>query len=113
LIRIKDRASQWPQDLFGPKKGHNMNALNPMKTGIVVALLLGGWHAIWSIFVAIGIAQWVIDFVFWIHFIGPVFKIEAFDPVRMLTLLAVTSALGFVIGYVLALLWNGVQKMPT
>jgi hypothetical protein len=69
-----------------------MNALNPTKTGIVVALLLGGWHAIWSIFVALGIAQWVIDFVFWIHFIGPVFKIEAFDPLRMLTLLAVSYA---------------------
>ena len=65
------------------------------------------------IFVALGIAQWVIDFVFWIHFIEPVFKIEAFDPVRMLALLAVTSALGFTIGYVLAPLWNGVQKKPT
>jgi hypothetical protein len=97
---------------LGLLKEHCMNALNPTKTGIVVALLLGGWHAIWSIFVALGIAQWVIDFVFWMHFIGPVFKIEAFDPVRMLILLAVTSALGFIIGYVLALLWNSVLKKP-
>ena len=86
-----------------------MATLNPMKTAVVLAVLLGGWHAVWSLFVATGIAQWVMDFVLWMHFIRPVFTIEAFDPVRMLVLLVVTSALGFVIGYVLALLWNATQ----
>ena len=89
-----------------------MDALSPMRTAVVLAVLLGGWHAVWSLFVAIGIAQWVMDFVLWIHFIRPVFMIEAFDPVRMVVLLAVTSALGFVIGYILALIWNAVHGKP-
>lgn len=89
-----------------------MNSLNPIKTGIVAALPIGGWHAVWSFFVAIGVAQWIIDFVFWMHFIKPVFVIETFDPMRMVVLLLVTSALGLVIGYMLALLWNAVHKKP-
>jgi hypothetical protein len=87
-----------------------MSTVNPGKAGLVFALLLGGWHAIWSILVAVGFAQWVIDFVFWMHFIKPVFAIEPFDLARMLVLLAVTSALGFVIGYTLAWLWNRMHK---
>jgi hypothetical protein len=36
--------------------------------------------------------------------------IEPFDLARMLVLLAVTSLLGFVIGYALAWLWNRMHK---
>ena len=87
-----------------------MSTLNPTKTGLALGLLMGGWHAIWSILVAVGAAQWVIDFVFWMHFLRPVFMVEPFDAVRMLVLLAVTTALGFLVGYALALLWNGLHR---
>ena len=87
-----------------------MSSLNLTKTGLALGLLMGGWHAIWSLLVAVGVAQWVIDFVFWMHFLRPVFMVEPFDPVRMLILLVVTSALGFVIGYALAMLWNGLHR---
>jgi hypothetical protein len=87
-----------------------MDTINPARTGMVLALLLGGVHALWSILVALGLAQPLIDFVFWMHFIKPVLAIEAFDVVRALILVAVTSAIGFAIGSVLALLWNGIHK---
>jgi len=58
------------------------------------------------------LAQWIVDCVLWMHFMRPVFVIEAFDALRMIVLLAVTSALGFMIGYVLSLLWNVVYKNP-
>jgi hypothetical protein len=87
-----------------------MNALNPTKTGIVVAVLIGGMHAFWLVLVAAGLAQSLIDFIFWIHFIRPVFAIESFEVGRALLLLGVTSAIGFIIGYVLALLWSAVHK---
>lgn len=86
-----------------------MSKLNPTKTGLAVGLLMGGWHVMWSILVAVGVAQWVIDFVFWMHFLRPVFMVESFDLARMLILVAVTSALGLLIGYALALLWNGLH----
>jgi hypothetical protein len=87
-----------------------MNALNPTKTGIVVAVLIGGMHAFWLVLVAAGLAQPLIDFIFWIHFIRPVFAIESFEAGRALLLLGVTSAIGFIVGYILALLWNAVHK---
>jgi hypothetical protein len=86
-----------------------MDAIVPLKTGIVLALLLGGGHAFWSALVAIGFAQPLIDFVFWMHFIKPVFMIESFDIIRALILVAFTSTVGFVIGYVLAVIWNSVH----
>jgi hypothetical protein len=91
-------------------KGFAMSAINPARTGAVLALLLGGMHALWSALVALGLAQPLIDFVFWMHFIKPVFVIEAFDVTRALILVAVTSAIGFAIGFVLALLWNSIHN---
>ena len=76
------------------------------KAGLVIGGLTGGWHVCWSIFVAIGIAQPVIDFVFWMHFIKPVYVIEPFELGRAAVLVVVTGLLGFAIGSAFALVWN-------
>jgi len=100
-----------------------MGAVNAKKTGLVFATLLGGWHALWASLVAVSWAQPVINFVFWLHFIKPVYVIQPFNLGVALSLIAVTAALGYVIGYVLVLLWNwihnatdrgtvGEQKLP-
>lgn len=80
------------------------------KAGLVIGLLAGGWHVCWSILVAIGIAQPVIDFVFWMHFIKPVYVIEPFELGRAAVLVVVTGLLGFAIGSVFALVWNASRK---
>ncbi len=80
------------------------------KTAVAVAVLAGGWHLCWSILVALGWAQPFIDFVFWMHFIKPVYVIEPFDPRRAAILLAVTSGFGFVVGSVFALIWNAMHR---
>lgn len=84
--------------------------INPKKAGLILAVFLGGWHLLWSLLVAAGLAQWLIDFIFWIHFIQRVFVVEPFDAVRALILIAVTAALGYVIGFVFAVLWNRIHK---
>jgi hypothetical protein len=76
------------------------------KAGLVVAALLGGWHLFWSSLVALGLAQPLIDFVFWIHFIKPVYVIEPFSLGRAGILVAVTATVGYAVGYLFALLWN-------
>lgn len=74
--------------------------------GFVLALLLGGWHLLWALLVASGTAQPLMDFIFWLHFIRPVYVIEAFDPLRAAGLVAVTAAIGYVLGAAFAFLWN-------
>jgi hypothetical protein len=56
-----------------------MVKIRPVKTALIFAILLGGWHLAWSLLVATGWAQPLIDFIFWIHFIQPVYAIQKFN----------------------------------
>jgi len=85
-----------------------MRAIHPIKAGVTLAALLGGWHLCWALLVATGLAQSVIDFVFWMHFIKPVYVIGTFNLAIALVLIAVTTVLGFVLGFVFSVLWNKV-----
>jgi hypothetical protein len=88
------------------------------KLGVVVGSLLGLWHLVWSILVASGIAQWLIDWVFRLHFIKPLYTITPFRLSLAIALIVITSALGYVIGWVLGAIWNwlhttGLDRMRT
>jgi len=80
------------------------------KAGIGLGFVFGAWHLCWSILVALKLAQPVIDFVFWMHFIKPVYVIEPFDLTRAIILIAITSGVGFVFGSLFALIWNSLHK---
>ncbi len=77
--------------------------------GLVLGLLLGGLHLLWALLVASGAAQPLMDFIFWLHFIRPVYVIEGFDPLRAAGLVLLTAAIGYAIGSAFALLWNHVH----
>jgi|SRR5689334_11233579 hypothetical protein len=76
-----------------------MLVLDPKRTALALAILFACWHLSWSALVLIGWAQAIIDFIFWMHFIRTIYVIEPFSAGRALTLIAVTSALGALIGY--------------
>ena len=82
-----------------------MQTLNPNKTGLVFGTMLGGWHLMWVAFIALGWAQAIVDFVFRIHMIKPVYVIEPFNIWIALMLMGVTGAIGYFGGFVLATLW--------
>jgi hypothetical protein len=84
--------------------------INPVKAGWVLGTALGLWHLTWSALVALGWAQAVIDFVFWMHFLKPIYVLQPFDPAIAFVLVLATSTLGFFIGAVFALLWNWLHK---
>ena len=83
-----------------------MQTVSPNKAGIALGVLLGAWHAMWAIFVAVGWAQPIVDFVFWMHMIKSVLLIAPFNIGTALLLVAVTGALGYIAGFILAALWN-------
>jgi hypothetical protein len=87
-----------------------MKEISAHKAGLAVGLVIAGWHLLWSALVFTGVAQSVLNFVFWIHFISPAYTVEAFDSVRALLLVAVTLVLGYAVGSVCAALWNRLHR---
>jgi hypothetical protein len=83
-----------------------MVTIRPDRTALILAILLGGWHLAWSVLVAAGWAQPLIDFICWIHFIQPVYAIQKFNIGIALLLVGITAAIGYVIGWIFAVLWN-------
>jgi hypothetical protein len=86
------------------------SGVNSLKVGWVFGAALGLWHVCWAALVALGWAQALLDFVFWMHFMKPAFVVQAFDPSVALVLVLVTTAIGFVLGVVLGALWNWVHR---
>lgn len=84
--------------------------VNPLKVGLVFALFLALWHAFWAALVATGMAQTLLDFIFWIHFINPPYHVDAFDPGRAGILIGITAAIGMIGGSIAALLWNVLHR---
>jgi hypothetical protein len=86
--------------------------INPIKSGLALGAVMALWHLTWSLLVALGWAQSFIDFVFWIHFIKPVYVVQPFNPATAAILIGVTAAIGFAVGVVFAVLWNWFHKRP-
>ena len=84
--------------------------LNPLRTGVVLGLVIGLWHVIWSGLVAVGIAQKLLDFVLWAHFLNIAASIAAFDPGLAATLVVATTTVGFATGWIFAVLWNWLHR---
>ena len=84
--------------------------LDPQKTGLVLGSLAALMHLLWSLMVAMGLAQWWMDWVFSLHFLNNPFTVGSFDIVTALILIVVTGIVGFVVGWVFSTIWNYWQK---
>ncbi len=87
-----------------------MSNIHPNRVGLVLALMAGGIHVLWSLIVAMGWGQSLINFIFWVHFIKPVYEIEPFNIGTALLLVLVTASIGYAVGNGVAMLWNKLGK---
>lgn len=87
-----------------------MTHLNPTKTGLVVGKLVGGLHLIWAILIALGWAQAIVSFSLWAHMVSVPFVVKAFDLSAAITVVIIATLIGYVVGYLFALLWNRMYR---
>ena len=76
--------------------------LNPWRAGMALGVFLGGWHLAWSIMVAIGWADAILQFILRIHFLQLQVSMAPFDVNLAATLVVVTTLVGFVLPVVVA-----------
>ncbi len=86
--------------------------LNPNKTGLIVGVFFGIVHLVWAVFVALGFAQAIMDWIYGLHFMSNPFYIVTFSAGTAILLVLVTFAVGYVFGSVFAMLWNAIKKTP-
>lgn len=80
------------------------------RAGLILASFLGLFHLAWALLVALGFAQAILDFIYRLHFLNNPFTIQTFELGTAALLVIVTAACGYVLGAVLAWLWNLIQK---
>jgi hypothetical protein len=90
--------------------GRSATRVTPAKAGLALGAAIAVLHAAWAVLVLSGWAQPLADFLFWIHFIQPVYVIMPFDLGRAGLLVLVSGAGGFILGWVLAQMWNLLQS---
>ena len=83
-----------------------MDRLRSHSMGLAFATFLGSCHAGWAVLVWTGVAQWLMDVVFRLHMIAPVYRITAFSFASALGLVLLTGAIGYLFGWFLAFAWN-------
>lgn len=83
--------------------------INVLKSGMAVGAFLGLWHLIWSLLVALGWAQALIDLVLWLHFLKVAVTLAPFDPAVAAVLVLATSGVGFGVGVAFAAVWNALH----
>lgn len=87
-----------------------MKELNEKKIALTLGLFLGGWHLIWSLLIVLGLAQPLLNFIFWAHMITNPYQVTGFVLTQSLILIAVTFTVGYIGGLVFAKISNKVHK---
>jgi hypothetical protein len=80
--------------------------VHPVRAGLALGIVLGATHLLWSFLVAVGWAQPLADFLFRINFVEPSYTVTSFAAGTAVMLVAVTFAMGFATGWVVARVWN-------
>ena len=84
--------------------------LDTQKTGLALGLFLAVVHAAWQVLVWLGSAQSLIGWMVKLHSIKMSITVLPFSLTVAVSLIVVTFAVGYVFGWVFALIWNKVRN---
>lgn len=84
--------------------------LNTQKVALTAGVFVGGWHVVWSVLIVLGLAQPLLDFVFWMHMLTVPYRVTGFTVTQSVTLIVVTFFVGYVGGWIFSGVWNYLHK---
>ena len=89
-----------------------MVKLDNNKIGLIFGIFLAIVHAIWAFLVAVipTSLQSFLDWVFGLHFLEPVWILTGFNFLNAILLVVITFLFGYIFGFILAAVWNWVNK---
>lgn len=85
-------------------------SVNAHKLGFALALFMGGAHLFWSLLVLLRIARPIMDWILDLHMMKISYSIMPFEFFTMVALVVITFIIGYVVGWVIAEVWNWVNK---
>jgi len=88
-------------------------SINKNKTGLTFGFLIAFMHLLWSVLVALGIAQIWLNFVLKLHMISMPIIIMPFDIIKALELIVMTFVVGYIFGWFMAFFWNKCFKQKS
>ena len=83
-----------------------MRRIGVGNAAMAVGAVAGVWHLMWVIFVAIGWAKPLLDFILALHFVKVGYELAPFDVVTAGSLVAITFCVGALFGAIFAIVWN-------
>ena len=88
-----------------------MSKVNPNKLGVVLGSFMGLVHLLWSVLVAAGVAQSLVDWIAGVHMMTEApFQVGEFSLGAAVTLVIVTAIIGYFVGLILGSIWNWAQR---
>ena len=84
--------------------------MNQKKVGLVLGSFVGLIHLVWSLLIAFGWAQPLMNFIYGMHSLNNPFTVMPFSLGRSAGLVVITFAVGCIVGNVFAMIWNKFHK---
>lgn len=82
-----------------------------IRTGIALGCFLATLHLAWSLLVLTGLAQPLINFIFWVHMLSVPVQVQPFELSIAALLVGVTWCVGFGFGFIFSVFWKaGLRK---
>ena len=83
-----------------------MQVIDKNKTGLTFGFLVSFFHLVWSLMVAFGFAQAILNFIFKLHMLEIPVTVMPFSFISAIGLIIVTFIVGYVFGWFMAYFWN-------
>lgn len=85
--------------------------LQEKQVALVVGSFVAAWHVVWALLIVLGWAQGWIDFIFGLHMVNNPPVVAPFNLGTAVTLIIITFIVGYIGGWVFAMLWNRLHKV--